>query len=336
MSFENNIKKMYSEFDEGQKEWFRFELPKHLGEWMMGGFNGKQLSKNPKLIEDYVKHEISISAAPKKKGALDNLLLALWCIRKCHGPIHAPKLYRLTKINDLSETAKTVTICAKSSLKPITSWSSNENVIVHDREDGPNDYILRLDSVESKYILGTADIVYEFVEIVLKNVKLFNLGKSYTKKYGGVTTALKEWKMTLNHIRGFLDEREYLIYLHPGEELKAAVHKRIAKPVPIVEDWEMIPDSPEDKKPLTEEQKQKSKSLLKIQLKNPQPKVEEPNPFNGPGLKNLTPKQQVNLVRAGYLKEKKKPDANLKRVEEIRQQWMRMIDYADRYGIDLK
>lgn len=318
MSFENNIKKMFTEFDEGQKDWFRFELPKYLGEWVVGGFNGKQLTRNPTLIEDYLKREISLSYVPKKKDTLDNLLMSLWCIRKCHGPIHAPKLYRLTKINDLSDSAENVRISATNSLKPITSWSSTENVVVHDRDPTERDFILRLDSVEPKYVLGTIDIVFEFVRLVLKNAKLLGLDEARVKVSKRMT-AKKEWETTQRHVRGFLDEKEYLIYLHPGEEIKAVIHKRLPAPV----------EEPKARAAIkTKKQKLQAKKI-KVNLEK------EPNPFEGPGLKGLSPKEQMKVVRQAYLKEKKKPDSNAERLDAMKRQWLDMRDYADSHKIDV-
>lgn len=329
MSFENNIKKMYSEFDEGQKKWFRVEFPEYLQEWMMGGFNGKQLSRNPALIEDYFEHNVSLSAA-MPVGVLDRLLLALWCVRKCHGPIHAPTLYRLTKIPDLKEGTQTVRIQAKNSLKPITSWTTQKNVVVHDRNPSDADYIISLTDVQPKFVLASIEVLFEFANLVLKNSEYFGLdipiedksakkakkakiGKKAKSKYAN--DGFYFWKHAQGSIRSYLDEKEFLIYLHPHEELVARVYMHVENPFP------------------------KKKAATKKKPAVPAPKKKLDNPFASKigGMDKYSPQEQYRVTKAMFDKFKAKGgNSNHQMLMDMDQRLTKMRNYAKQEGIVLE
>lgn len=312
MNFEANIKRMFSEFTEGQKDWFRFEFPLSITEWVQGGFNGKQLSKNPELLEDYLDKSVSISAQ-MPSGALDRLLIALWCVRKCHGPIQAPTLYRLTRIRDLKPGAKQVVVKATNSLKPITSWSSREDVVVHDRKDTLEDYVIRAENVPSKFILSSADVLSEFIQIVFKNSKLFDLSKkpdALTLSRGGphpkVASGLV-WNDCRQELKSYSDEKEYLVYLHPHESIKATVVRKKERDIDV-------------RKRKLEQRKLDKKNL--------------PNPFLTPGLKSLTPKAQVALLHKTFKTLPRIP-SNRARLVQLDEQLRAMIKYADLHHITI-
>src|SRR5438093_2051182 len=197
---------MFSEFTEGQKDWFRFDFPDYIHEWVQGGFNRKQLSRNPTMLEEYME---SLSLT-QRLGKLDNLLIALWCIRKCHGPIRAPLLRRLTKIpNQETQLAPNtlVTIRANNSLKPITSWTSNKEVVVEDRNPSNSDYVIEtLNVPQPKYVLASMDIVNMFVKLVLKNAIYFRLKQSRQVGKRGFRSGKQLWTEASKEIQGYLHE----------------------------------------------------------------------------------------------------------------------------------
>lgn len=326
MSFENNIKKMYSEFDESQKKWFREEFPEYIQEWMMGGFNGKQLSRNPALVEDYLNKKVSLSVT-MPIGKLDNLLLALWCVRKCYGPIHAPTLYRLTKIPDLKEGTKHVRIQAKNSLKPVTSWTTQENVIVEDRNPSDADYILVIDAVKPKYILASIDILFAFVNFVIRESGYFGLDlpiESKNTKIGikakgkRLSDAYGLWKHAQGSIQAYLQEKEFLVYLHPHEELHALVHRHVENPF---------------------KKKSTGKKVVKTKLTAIAPKKKLDNPFGSKvgGMDKFSPQEQYQMLKEMFNKFKAKGGkANHQMLTNMDRQLTTMRNYAKQEGIVLE
>lgn len=229
MSFEQNLKRMYSEFDEGQKQWFLRSFPNALISWFNGNYNGKQLSKNPRILEDYLDNT-SLSASTEVK--LDDVVIALWCVRKCHGPIHTPKLYRLTKLQG-GHDLMYVTVRAKNELKPLTSWTSLSEPVVGEREPSNSDFVLAAD-VPKSFVLCSWDVLNECVQIVQKNAEHFELKKRdiFGRKAPTVHSKAKifaerTWGYLEKELRLFRNEREYMVYLGPGDEFKAVVHNHV-------------------------------------------------------------------------------------------------------------
>lgn len=318
MSFESNIKKMFSEFTEGQKDWFRFNLPDFIYAWLQGDFNRKQLSRNPTLIEDYMDKFTSLSLT-QTIGKLDNLLICLWCIRKCHGPIRAPILRRLTRIPNLNG-ASTVTISVKNSLKPITSWTSNTEVVVEDRNPTDEDYVIEtLTAPDPKYVLTSMDIVDKFVKLVLKNEAYFDLKQAREVGKRGKRSAKKLWQEASREIQNYLHEKEFMLYLHPHEELKARIVQH-------------VPD------PYARKKKAAKPVKLKIALPLPKPSAEEPNPFKpmAGGMDKFSPKEQYAMVMKSYKMEREKDTPNQMKLENLRHLLLNMQHYAGRHDIALK
>lgn len=331
--FESNLKKMYGEFSQEQKDWFRYELPMGLDMWLSGDFSGKQLSKNPVLIENYLNHEISISSIfMKPAGTLDNLMLALWCIRKCHGPIKQPTLYRLTKFKN-PDNAKKVKFQIKDELKPMTSWTSNQDVVVEDRNYSDSDYILRLDNVHPKNILSSVDVLLETVLIVIRNATYFELYETRAiKPKGGERAVVKAkmsklkgidaWSSAAKGIRQYLHEKEFLVYLHPNESLNATVERKVEIPQRAT--------------------KSKSKLKPKIAMKTkatPPKKIKVapmPNPFESTigGMNKFSPKEQVAMAQKMYDATPKTPN-NRDRLMHMADQLDRMRNYAEEHSIPI-
>lgn len=227
---ESNLKQMYSEFTEEQKKWFRFEFPVAVHDWLTGEFDGKQLSKNPLLIEDYL-NNVSLSGS---KVDLDDLLLALWCVRKCYGPIKAPTLYRLTTFEN-SKNASTAIVRNKNQLKPITSWSVNPKVKVADRKRTPHDHILKA-KIDPKYILSSTSILLQACSIVYDSyddandyfeLSLDSKGRNRKDKgYDNGSKAASLWANLYSTLNFYKREEEYFVYLNSNDSIKVEVIRK--------------------------------------------------------------------------------------------------------------
>lgn len=215
-TFENNLKQMYSKFTPKQRNWFRNVFPVLFIKWIDGKFDGRAASSYPHLKEKYASHSTAYTE-------LDAFMFGLWFIRHCHGPIKAPKLYRITAF-DNSTNAKNVIVSAKDQLKPLISWSDNPKVEVRGRKPTAKDHLLRVEAFPSKNILSNGDVLQKAVDIIMKDKFYFELNKKLTPDG---KSGYDLWRTMMFEVTTLFEEGEYFVHMGKDETFKASAVKII-------------------------------------------------------------------------------------------------------------
>jgi hypothetical protein len=227
--FERNLQIMFGQLSVGQQHWFVHTFPRYIDSWMENDFWGRQKSKHPRLKESY--SVVQKKKKPREVKSLDKFIFALWCVRKCYGPIQPKALYRLTQHRN-PKGLRNAVFRSKSQLKPLTSWSTDSQISVINRANENNDYLLTYKNPAAKHILSSTAVLQKMAKVVMARPEKFGLGvpvHNTTKYIQEARKAKAHWQSALTSLNKFVKvENEYMVYLSQNESFKVKLTKIVA------------------------------------------------------------------------------------------------------------